>query len=239
MTAPDCQLCDQPAVSLADSERIEVFGLCGVGKSFIMRELGPLIAAEMDGALTVDTPVDPGGARTLGAALQLLARIAAADPVGLARFCAQPGNWWLPLKLGHRMAGLALRPARGVSLLIDSGILQPFVSIEKERHSGGVRIPGERMLARLPRPAVAIYVRAPVAVALQRFLDRERTSGRVLRERDMLPRFQAAEDRCKELAAACRSWGSALVVIDVERTPNRESLQALARRIGAAARTTL
>lgn len=211
---------------------VEVFGLCGAGKSTLMRRLAPMIESRSGGRVRAERPVRPYGAASLCRTLVLALRAVGGDPLGMLGFLLQPSSWWLIGKLGYRWAGMALRPRETGWLLLDSGVLQPFVSYAIEY--GGRVPPVEPLLAALPMPRVALYVRAAAPTARARYVARARAAQKELPCEDWTRRFAVGEATCASVLAACRRARCAVVEIVNEDEPDAAVLERTARAIAVA-----
>lgn len=206
--------------------RIEVFGLCGAGKSTIVARLLPLIAAR-GGTISATRPPPPWGPHSLARTARLLAASLAGNPASLAAFLTAPSNWWLPLKLGYRRAALAKLSHDQSHILLDSGILQPFVSFAIEWSARPNRtIPLQALLPNLPRATAAIHIHAPTQDAMQRYLARAREAGISLPERDWPSHFAAGALMTQAIAEACHNRDFPLIRIDNATPPSDAELDA-------------
>jgi hypothetical protein len=162
---------------------------------------------------------------------RIASRALVAAPLSAGRFLARKQNWWLPQKLGFRVAGIKMRDTNGMPLLIDSGILQPFVSFDIEGNLGDAAVPTASLLAALALPQLALYVKAPVEIAYQRYVARERGAGRKLPAGNLRSRFDRGYEMCEELTRACVRAGRVVEVVDATRIDASREAMRIARQI--------
>ncbi|MHA1571315.1 MAG: hypothetical protein ACTSWM_05805 [Alphaproteobacteria bacterium] len=205
--------------------KIEVFGLCGAGKSTIIARLLPLIAARVGGEISATRPPPPWGPQSLARTGQLLAMALTRKPGALPAFLARRGNWWLPLKLGYRRAALAKLPDDRTHILLDSGILQPFISFAIEWAAQPNQIiPMDALLAALPQATAAIHIHTPTNVAMQRYLTRAGDADIALADRDWPRHFAAGAFITQAIAKTCQRRDCPVIQIDNEQSPSDTAL---------------
>ncbi len=205
--------------------RIEVFGLCGAGKSTVVARLLPLIAARTGTAICATRPTAPRGPQSLGRTGRLVAGAGLRNPWALAAFLRHPSNWWLPLKLGYRRAALANLADDQAHILLDSGVLQPFISFVIEwcrRPDQAVPLAG--LLPALPKTTAALHIHAPAETAMQRYRARARETGITLDQRDWNRHFAAGASMTDAIATACRARRCPVVTIDNTQAPSPTDL---------------
>lgn len=191
------------------SERTEVFGLCGAGKTTLARELvrGAKGPSSSGLPIRIEGPVVPGGWRAAFETTLVVGRYGLRDPIGCQRLLRDPAGRWLLFKLGYRIAGLWVRGDLSETLLVDSGVIQPLVSFDIEHNFRGIEWDPRPLLRGLPLPARAVYVRVRPSVALERYMQRERSSGRGVSEDGIWERFNRAFRTAERVYEACVDLG--------------------------------
>lgn len=219
--------------------RIEVFGLCGAGKSTIVTRLLPLIAARVGGVISATRPPPPWGPHSLAGTGRILAVALAGKPGPLPSFLTKRSNWWLPLKLGYRRAALAKLPADQSHILLDSGILQPFISFAIEWSADPHQtIPVPGLLSALPQAAAAIHIHTPTQLAMQRYLARAEDADITLPKRDWPNHFAAGAAITETVAGACAKRACPIIRIDNEHPPTDATLASAVSDLLDALQTT-
>jgi len=207
--------------------RIEVFGLCGAGKSTVIARLLPLIAAHIGSTISATRPPPPWGPHSLARTAHLLAIGLTGNPGPLPAFLTRRSNWWLPLKLGYRRAALAKLPPGQTHILLDSGLLQPFISFVIEWAADSHQIiPVTGLLSSLPQATAAIHIHTPTQDAMQRYLGRARDAGITLPDRDWPSHFAAGATMTQAIAHACRRHDCPVIRIDNQQPPSDAALAA-------------
>lgn len=208
----------EPYGGAAVNRSIETFGLCGAGKTTLLRRLIVAIQ-ETGGELlpSIETPVQPHGGKVWVETARVVSRAFSNEPWGVSRFLFEEDNWWLPHKLGFRIAGMRMRRATTAPLLIDSGLLQPFVSFAIEWNLRGSDVPIGAFLRALALPDLAIYVRASPEAAYERYVAREVAARRPLPAGDLLGRFYKGYDMCHRLVDLYARLGLRLEVVDCDK----------------------
>lgn len=206
---------------------IEMFGLCGAGKSTITNHLAPVLR-QCGQSPGVARPIDPGGIRTVNEAIWLALRTAVTNPasVGPRLFRRQVGA--LFLKLGLRLASMKIRQAPHGTFLIDSGIMQPFVSYYIEQNLLGLNVPLPALLSVVPFPAAAVYVRTEPELAYRRYVARQREIGGSLNEQGLRGRFDDGFALCEWLHEYCTAVKLPTLVIDSSEPLGPDQLENLA-----------
>lgn len=207
---------------------IEMFGLCGAGKSTLAR--GCLLVGEsgqVGARLRPERPVKPSGWVTVAMAGLIAVSHGLRDPGGCARLLSSGAGRWLFLKLGYRVAGLHMRQDLDGCLLLDSGVLQPLVSFEVEYNLQLIEWNVERLARALPLPLYALYVRVEPEIAMQRYMDRERRQGRsVLMER-IEDRFVRGFKTAERLHEICVALGICCIICDNTRLVSQKELSGI------------
>lgn len=211
---------------------LETFGLCGAGKTTLLRHL--FVALQEVGTEklpTIEMPVQPDWESVLYQTSKVVARAIRASPRETSRFLGESGAWWLPQKLGYRIAGIKLRRTMSAPMLIDSGMLQPFVSFAIERNVDERHTPTNAFLSAVVLPSVALYTDAQPDVAYQRYVDREVAAGRALPIGNLRKRFDHAYQVCQLLCSRYDNSPKKLIRIDASKEWTREVLDDLARQV--------
>ena len=211
---------------------IELFGLCGVGKSTVLADLVPVLL-DLGGpqAPSIELPLAPAASAYRVELLRLLMQAGLRAPLAIGRLLTAPAGGYLPRKLAYRIAGLRKRKSSGWSLLIDSSVLQPFVSFVVEENLKDLTIPLVALFAAVPKPACAVYVRATVDTALERYIARQTTRGAAMTENGLKQRFRDGLAMCDWLCNACQEIGVPVLVLDVERQMQPDQLRRFAKRL--------
>lgn len=211
---------------------IESFGLCGAGKTTLLTQLLATVSGLGDDARpAVETPVQPRATASVLETGRIVGAALFAAPAAVGRFLVRKENWWLPQKLGYRVAGARMRNSLGMPLLVDSGILQPFVSFDIEWNLGNSEVPTEPLLNALTLPALALYVKTPPEVAYERYVSREQRAGRALPAGNLRSRFDKGYEMCEELKRACLRAGRSVEVVDATRIDASEEVARIAQRV--------
>ena len=216
--------------SPATSGFIELFGLCGAGKSTITNGLIPHFETGCSG-LDVARPISPGGVRTISRAAGLALRATIVDPVSVCRFLAHRQGTALFLKLGLRLASMEVRKARPRTLLVDSGIVQPLVSYLIEQNTSKLNIPLCALMSTVPFPSAVVYVRVKPEVAYRRYLERQSVFGDRTVHQSLRSRFDDGYVLCEWLQDYCTFKNVPNVVVDASDRLAPDQMADLARRI--------
>ena len=209
----------------------EMFGLCGAGKTTIAAGLAPLFQTE-ELRLDVARPISPGGIGTIYNALCLALRATVSDPVKVSQFLMHDQGRRLFLKLGLRTASMAMRKAYPRTLLIDSGVLQPLVSFVVEQNERKLEPPLRALMAVVPFPAAAIYVRVDPELAYRRYISRQTRSGILMADHGLRSRFDHGLSFCEWLYDYCNYLKLPTMVIDSSDHLDSNHLVDVAERIG-------
>ena len=211
---------------------IETFGLCGAGKSTFLNELTEILAAEGEDLYhIVEKPVVPSAVATFHEAGGILIKVFKYDCMGILKFLFSYKSWWLPLKLGYRSAGLNMRNQERGLFLIDSGLLQPFVSFEIEVNSSEKKFPIGAFLLAISLPSLVIYVRVSAKTAFKRYTNRD--SG--LRKRNVrgafIRQFERGFRTCEDIYRICLDMGIPLLVFNAEDRISQTKIKKFAEQI--------
>ena len=211
---------------------LETFGLCGAGKTTLLRWLFVKLQEIGGNRLpSIEMPVQPDRETVWIETSRIVMRAAWQSPKEVYQFLREADAWWLPNKLGFRVAGIKLRRTMSAPLLIDSGLLQPFVSFVIERNLDDKNIPKEALLSAVVLPSLAVYVRVDPEIAYQRYIEREIKEGRDLPFGDLRKRFDDAYELCEWIYATYRDSNRIVHVVDTSRKITEEEMEALAASI--------
>lgn len=213
------------------SRRVEFVGLCGAGKSTFY-ELLKVRLSRAGLSLAERRPVNVSATRTLFYGGQFTAAMALRGGGG-ARFLMHPENWWLPFKLGYRIAQMNQRaPASDLwPLDVDSGLLQPIISFAAEHNRRLDRVPLAAILPLLALPQVLIYMRAAPALALRRYLARERLRLDAGAEQQFERQFGYAYAVCETVVAECRKAGALVIDVDADQSRSDDATERVAEML--------
>lgn len=195
---------------------VEIFGLCGAGKTTLAKKLLLAVEPEEEHWLRPESPVTPSGWISVLMAGRIFIRLGLRHPSACVRLLSNATGRWFMLKLGYRIAGLRMRGDIAGSLLLDSGVLQPLVSFEVEYNSSFLQIDALDIIKTLPLPSCALYVRVEPGIAMQRYLDREKKYGRTFSMKYIEMRFAKGFEMAERLHTACVDMGVYCVVYNNE-----------------------
>ena len=130
-----------------------------------------------------------------------------------------------------RGAGLRMRKLVQKTLLLDSGLLQPFISFVVERNVRLRTVPVKAFLKAIRVPAFAIYVRVSPDTALRRFVTREATAGREFNEKNLEKRFENGFRLCEWFHNIYVSVQLPLVVVNAESEVSYNNIKKVAAAI--------
>lgn len=193
---------------------VELFGLCGSGKSTLSHTL--LSSPDRETFLRPERPIIPTRLGALLMTAKLVGSYGLRDPFSCASLLKSSAGRWLFYKLGYRMSGLHLRGDLEGSLLVDSGVLQPLISCEIEYNLALIDWNVEQLVEVLPLPSRAIYVRVGPETALKRYLERGSMTGRGVQLKGIEHRFERGFQVAEDLYLMCRDGGVRCVVYDNE-----------------------
>jgi len=218
--------------SMKTSGAIEIFGLCGAGKTTILNDLASALQSGTSSLETnVSFPTAPGPVHSLCETLRITAGALRNSPREVSKFIANKNNWWLPLKLGYRSSAMKKKGDLQRVLLVDGGILQPFISFSVEYNILLKKVPTDPFLSALALPSHAVYVRTSPEVAQKRYLAREEENQRPVNKENLGARFAAAFEICEYLYTKCRSLGIRAGIVPVEKKVETDSLAQLKKEL--------
>ncbi len=160
--------------------KIELVGLCGAGKSTFIRALEDRLVCSSKIALAY--PIVPTASRTLTYFIKTLVYGFLIEPVNFSQFLLKASNWWLLKKIAYRHASIGLREKENL-ILVDSGILQLFLSFEIEEKITNSETPLHSLLNGVPLPFAVVFFSVPPSKAKERYEQRGVLGeGRLIRE---------------------------------------------------------
>jgi thymidylate kinase len=212
-------------------KNIETYGLCGAGKSTILNKLISVFRSRCPEYLAIERPVEPSLVATLYQAGPIIMKAIRREPAATVKFLAAYQSWWLPLKLAYRLAGMNMRGDDEARLLIDSGILQPFVSFEIERNVSMKKIPIDALLNTLPLPDLIIYIRVSAETAFNRYISRGRINGKKKLRETLRGRFQKGMLICESIRQRLEKFRTPLMILNAEEEISSIDLEKFATRI--------
>lgn len=195
---------------------IEIFGLCGAGKTTISTTLIKVLSEQRCGIpdFKVAYPQVVGWLPSRLLTSLLIMRLVRHDPKTVATLLSDKAGRWLLTKLGYRNACLQRRDSLPGTLLIDSGILQPFVSFEVEYNRNGIYYDIENLLRMMPLPEYAVYIRVSPLVAMKRYNERAKNAGLDVPLVTDASRFEAGYAISEKIYSFCRTLGVNIAVVD-------------------------
>ena len=180
--------------------KIELLGLCGVGKTTFLKAIKSMLVSNMD--LGLAYPIVPPKNYIVLSLIKILYFGFFTDPINFGRFILNKNNRWLVKKVAFRSAGINYRKNNNL-ILIDSGILQPFLSFEIEERLSDSKIPIRALLEGCVLPKLVIVFVAPPQIAMKRYEQRGLSGkGKLIRE-NSVRHFNTADDLRKNLIEYC------------------------------------
>lgn len=170
---------------------LEIYGLCGSGKSTLQL----CLENSDEVTITVSRPISISLFKTIYYSLRLYLRIFSSAPISSLIFILNQGYRRLLLKEGLRIAGIQRRSkiGDGVTLLTDSGVIMPIVSAVVEQNLDWNIKFINMLLENLPLPDFAVYVRVLPATSFDRYVERESADNCELH------RFESGDRLCTHL----------------------------------------
>ena len=201
--------------------KVELLGLCGVGKTTFINAIMPRLKSNVD--LDLAYPVVPPKIQILFSLIKILWVGFFTEPITFSRFITKKNNWWLIKKITYRSAGISYRK-KGSFILIDSGILQPFISFEIEENSSDVTVPVHPILSGCVLPDVVIVFDVSPSIAIERYRQRGLSgAGKVIRENSR-KHFNRAEELRKNLVEYCKMKNVQIIEVNSSREFNERYL---------------
>ena len=198
--------------------KVELLGLCGAGKTTFINAITSMLKSNADFDLTY--PVVPPKIQIFLSMIRILWVGFFTEPIIFSRFIAKKNNRWLVNKIAYRSAGINCRKDRSV-ILIDSGILQPFISFEIEENSLDISVPIHPILNGCASDVVIVFEVAPSILEYkQRGLSGD---GMIIRENSR-KHFNRAEKLRKNLVEYCKMKNVQIVEVDSSQEFNERYL---------------
>ena len=180
--------------------KLEFLGLCGAGKTTFINALEDKLTGKTHFGLA--RPIVHKVNHTIIYFIRILILGFLREPVIFFQFLLQKNNWWLIKKLAYRQASIYLRENRSI-ILVDSGILQPFLSFEIEEKITNSEVPIKSLLNGISLPEAVVVLKVPPSVAKKRYEQRGvNGQGRLIRVNSE-EYFNRAEELQKKLIGYC------------------------------------
>ena len=193
--------------------KVEFLGLCGAGKTTFLKKLSSELESEK--YLGLAHPVIPSLWQTFLSLIKILIVGFFYSPVSFSHFLLKKNNWWLVKKIALRSAGIKLRGENNF-ILVDSGILQPFLSFEIEENIIDSTVPIHAILAGCDLPNLLLNFVVVPEIAMERYKERGlRGDGKLIRTNSK-SYFNKAEELRKDLVNYCKTKN--IQIIDVDST---------------------
>jgi thymidylate kinase len=193
------------------SARIELVGLCGAGKSTFISAVKNKLKG--NDSLSLVYPVAQPLYLTRYYILEILMRAFIRDPVNTFVFFMRKSNWWLLKKLAYRAASNSER-YEGNLIVVDSGVLQPFLSFEIEERTSESEVPLCTLLKSVSLPDVVIFFYIPSWQAKERYEYRWlKGEGKEIRE-NSVKYFDEAEKIRKKIFNYCKMHNTKIIEVD-------------------------
>lgn len=194
--------------------KIELLGLCGAGKTTFITAINSRLVSNTDFGLAY--PIVPPISRTVLSLIKILCFGFFTEPINFGRFILNKSNWWLVKKVAFRSAGINYRKNDNF-ILIDSGILQPFLSFEIEERLSDSKIPFRAILEACVLPKLAIVFIVPPQIALKRYEQRGLSGkGKLIRENSGR-HFNTADELRKNLVEYCIIKNVQIIEVDTSQ----------------------
>ena len=191
--------------------KIELLGLCGSGKTTFLTALTSALESKTD--LGLAHPLAPPISQIPIRLIRIFCIGLFTEPITFARFIINKSNWWLLKKVAYRSAGISSRGDDNV-ILIDSGILQPFLSFEIEERQSNSIIPIRAILEACVLPKLVIVFIVPPKIALKRYEQRGLSGKGKLIRKNSGRYFNRAEELRKNLVEYCEMKNVQIIEVD-------------------------
>lgn len=150
----------------------ELIGLCGAGKSTFILKLKKYLR-KYDYKVDFVYPSNPSINSVLLQLFLILIKTLLKQPITTCNFLRHSSNWWLIKKLAFRQASYKRKKNNvKTQILIDSGILQPFISFEIEYRKSNIKIPIKALLSSISLPDYVLVFEVNESLAMKRYEDR-------------------------------------------------------------------
>lgn len=199
--------------------KVEFLGLCGAGKTTFLKGLGSKLQSKK--YLDFAHPVIPSLWQTFLSLIKILIVSFYYSPISFSRFLLKKNNWWLVKKIALRSAGIKIRGKNNI-ILVDSGILQPFLSFEIEENMIDSNIPIHAILAGCDLPNLLLNFVVDPKIAMKRYEERGlRGDGKLIRANSE-SYFNKAEKLRKALISYCKMKNVHIVEVDSSQDFSQE-----------------
>ena len=191
--------------------KVELLGLCGAGKTTFLKGLTSKLDPDIDLGLAYS--VIPSLSQRAISLMRILLTGFSIKPVSFSSFLMKRNNWWLIKKIAFRSAGIKLR-ADSNFILVDSGILQPFLSFEIEENTIDVNVPIHNLLSGCKLPDLLIVFNISPRIAMNRYEQRGlQGDGKLIRDNSD-NYFNKAEELRKNLISYCKDKNVHIIEVD-------------------------
>ena len=191
--------------------KIELLGLCGSGKTTFLTALTSVLESKTD--LGLAHPLVPPTSQIPIRLIKIFCIGLFTEPITFARFIINKSNWWLLKKVAYRSVGISSRGDDNV-ILIDSGILQPFLSFEIEERQSNSIIPIRAILEACVLPKLVIVFIVPPKIAMKRYEQRGLSGKGKLIRKNSGRYFNRAEELRKNLVEYCEMKNVQIIEVD-------------------------
>ena len=193
---------------------VEVLGHCGAGKTTMAEKVLPVLRKRLRHSVPPEMrPEVPSGWRTILLAASFGVRLLLRRPHVNAAFVARPLNWRLLMKLAYRTLGMRMRDLSNGAILLDAGVLQPFVSFQTEDSVSEKALPVADLLDLIPLPDAALFVDVDPETAQSRYVRRETACGRAIK--GTAERFARAQATLDSLKVCLHDRGVRVLALDM------------------------
>lgn len=201
--------------------KVEFLGLCGAGKTTFLKTLSSELESEK--YLGLAHPVIPSLWQTFLSLIKILIVGFFYSPVSFSHFLLKKNNWWLVKKIALRSAGIKLRGENNF-ILVDSGILQPFLSFEIEENIIDSTVPIHAILAGCDLPNLLLNFVVPTKIAMMRYEQRGLQGDGKLIRNNSDNYFNKAEELRKNLIRYCKDKNVHIIEVDSSKNFSEDYL---------------
>jgi thymidylate kinase len=207
---------------------IEVFGLCGAGKSTVIKKLKLFLEQEKL-EITASEPLQNHKLSAKHEILRIVINAMIIAPVQVLVFLLQSdARRWLFSKLAYRSM-MSKQTQKKCHLLVDCGNYQPFVTYAIEIQELEKKIPVKFILPALPLPRAAIYFKVDKNIAQSRYEKREKNMRRLRRankkQSDLSSLFIKGESVCEIIYKFLQDKNIKTYILDTEKSLSDEYLK--------------
>lgn len=208
---------------------IEVVGLCGAGKTTFIKLLEKKIIKK-NKKIIFQNPKKNNLFLYYFYILKILSKSLYYQFFYVIFFLTIKSNWWLIKKIAYREAGL-LKKEGAISILKDTGIMQPFISFEIEHKASNAKVPLDTLLKVISKPDIIIFFNIKKETAIKRYHERYlKGYGKPLRKNSEYYFDQA--DRIKTMMIEyCKHHNIRIVNVNSENEFNDEYIDTVIEQI--------